>query len=120
MIQTFHTETPVLQEGATSLGISSVSTYLRLVRALKVLRRWTSDGASLRLLNKHWSEAINQNISNICPHKNRLLVPLDLVPLRKFSHLTSVDITLFVASRKSAKQQSTSVPSNAKWYTATN
>ena len=88
----------------------------RLAHALKVLRRWKSDGPSLRLLNKHWSEAVNQNIYDIRPHKNRLLVPVDLVSLPKFSRLTSVDISQFVVSRNSAKQQSPSVPSRAQWY----
>ena len=88
----------------------------RLAHALKVLRRWRSDGPPLRLLNKHWSEAINQNIYEVRPHKNRLLVPADLVSLLKFSRLTSVDISHFVASRNSAKQQSISIPSRAQWY----
>ena len=98
MIQTFHTELPVLQEGTTSSGVSSVSTYLPFGPFLKVLRRSKSDGPLLRLINKDWSEAINQNIYDICPHKNRLFGPLDLVSLRKFSHLISVDISLFFAS----------------------
>ena len=68
----------------------------RLVDVLKRTSRWRCDGPSLRLLNQHWSKAIDQNVVSIRPHHTRTIGEEDILSLLKFPCLTSVDISRFL------------------------
>lgn len=72
------------------------STIHQLVVVLKTTRRWSRDGRSLRLLNKHWCLELNRHILSVHPHKSRIVVKRDISSLRKFTNLTSLDITPFI------------------------
>lgn len=67
-----------------------------IVRALKRTQRWKTDGPSLRVLNHHWCQQLNQHIDQICPHKCRCLGTQDLQSLKKFPSVTSLDATMFL------------------------
>ena len=68
----------------------------RMVDVLKRTSRWRCDGPSLRILNKHWSNAVNHNVVSIRPHHTRTIVEEDILSLLKFRRLTSVDISPFL------------------------
>ena len=70
----------------------------KLVSLLKLTQRWRLDGPSLRLINKQWSHLIDHFIVEVRPHHDRFLVPEDIMSLRKFPQLTSVDVQPFILS----------------------
>ena len=68
-----------------------------LVRVLKDTRRWRLEGRSLRMLNSHWSAAVNMHVEEIRPNTTRKIVDADLASVRKFEGVTSVDISPFLS-----------------------
>ncbi len=67
-----------------------------VVRVLKGTRRWRLEGRSLRLLNRHWSAAINIHVEEIRSDATRTIVDEDIASLSKFEGVTSIDISPFL------------------------
>ncbi len=83
-----------------SLPLAVVNSF---VRVLKDTRTWRLEGRSLRLLNRHWSAAINIHVEEIRPYTTRSIVDEDIASLPKFERTTSVDISPFLTRpRKNA------------------
>ncbi len=55
-----------------------------------------TEGRSLRLINKHWSAAVTDQVEEIRPDTTRSIVDEDIASLSKFKWLTSVDISPFL------------------------
>ena len=68
-----------------------------IATALKKTPRWRQSGSSLRLLNKHWSQAIDSNIFEVRPGRTRRVDAKDLASLLKFPCLSTVDVSSFLS-----------------------
>jgi len=67
-----------------------------LVEVLKKTRRWSLDGATLRLLNRHWRVQINRHVTEVHPHESRRMDGRCVSALQQFPNLTLLNARMFV------------------------
>ena len=85
-----------LKEGHRDWASLPLPVVDSLVRVLRDTRRWRLEGRSLRLINRHWSAAVTDQVEEIRPDTTRSIVDEDIASLPKFKRVTSVDISPFL------------------------